>query len=206
MRGTALSSGISNKTSKLGRRVYSFSLPRVTTCPGMSKWCEKNCYMAKLERLYKTMLASYQANLENATVHAEALGDEIVADLAKKKNVKAVRIHVDGDFFSAPYIRMWISIAERSPDTRFYAYTRAWTVKRLRKALDDLSALPNFTLWASVDDTMPSPPEAWRAAWIEGDDRARGPVCPEQVGKVDSCTNCGLCFKTKLANITFRVH
>ena len=205
-RGTTLNHGLSNRTGKLGKRVWSFSLPRVATCPGMSQWCRESCYMAKLERMYKTMLASYHENFENAAVETKALRAAILEKIPKIRNLRAIRIHVDGDFFNAGYVRMWASIAVALPETRFYAYTRSWRVKRLRKSLETLRAVPNFTLWASTDPTTEDPPAEWRTAWIDGDDRATGPICPEQRGKKADCGECGLCVETKLRNIRFVTH
>ncbi|MCP4493348.1 MAG: hypothetical protein GY820_39490 [Gammaproteobacteria bacterium] len=206
IRGTVLKSGLSFGNGKLSRRIGSFSLPRVTTCPGMSEWCKLFCYMAKLEIAYASMLASYHANVENSTVHPREWSDAMVRDIERKRVLDAVRIHVDGDFHSAPYVRAWIAIIRACPDVRFYAYTRSWAVKRLRKSLEELRSLPNMTLFASMDPTMENPPAGWRVAWIEGDPRAKGPICPEQQGRKANCAECGICFRSGARNIRFQTH
>jgi Gene product 88 len=196
---------LTNGNSKLGRGVHAFSLPRLASCPGASEWCREHCYMANLERIYKAMHEAYHANFRLDADHAHELEARIRSELVRRK-ISTVRLHVDGDFHRAGYVRMWTRIALAFPDVRFFTYTRSWTVKRLRKALDVLRAVPNVTVFASVDPTMPTPPADWPVAWIDGDARAKGPICPEQRGRKATCSACGLCFSGKIKNIRFVTH
>ncbi len=161
--------------------------------------------MSRLEVAFRSMFASYHANFALQADDPSGLETRIRAELARRR-ITTVRLHVDGDFHRAGYVRMWARIARDHPNLRFFAYTRSWTVKRLRKSLEVLRALPNVDLFASCDPTMPNPPKGWRVAWIDGDSRAKGPVCPEQRGRKDSCTTCGLCYSGKLQNIRFVTH
>jgi hypothetical protein len=194
---------LSNGVSKLGKGIFAFSLPRLASCPGASRWCRDACYMLKLERLYRAMMENYHRNFRLDADAPRELETRLSDEIAR---VSVVRLHVDGDFHRAPYIRMWARIARANPEVRFFTYTRSWTVKRLRKALDALRAVPNVSLFASVDPTMPPPPADWPVAWIDGDSRAKGPICPEQRGRKGTCTACGLCFSGKLKNVRFVTH
>ena len=80
-----------------------------------------------------------------------------------------------GDFYSAPYTRKWIQIVQALPDVQFYTNTRSWRVETIRPALEELRALPNMQLFASMDATIIEPaPEGWRVTTIEPDQRYRG--------------------------------
>lgn len=86
----------------------------------------------------------YEATLESTFV------ERAVAEL-KKSPRKLVRIHESGDFYSAAYVRKWISIVGCLPEIAFWAYTRSWRVRRILQALIELSKLPNMQLFWSTD-------------------------------------------------------
>jgi hypothetical protein len=49
----------------------------------------------------------------------------MLAEVQKPKmRGKHVRIHDAGDFYDLDYLRLWIAIAEQTPDVTFYAYTK----------------------------------------------------------------------------------
>jgi Gene product 88 len=194
-----------NGNSKLGRGVHAFSLPRLASCPGASAWCREHCYMDKLETAFPSMIESYRANLHLADERPRELEARIRSELQRRK-ISTVRVHVDGDFHWAHYVRMWARIAGDHPGVRFFAFTRSWTVKRLRASLEALRAVPNVVVFASCDPTMPPPPANWPVAWIDGDSRGKGPICPEQRGRKDTCSACGLCYSSNLRNIRFLTH
>lgn len=66
----------------------------------------------------------------------------------KHQNIRYVRLHGSGDFYSQDYLDAWIAIAKKYPDIIFYGYTKSlpYLVKRL--------PLPNnFRLVASYGGT-----------------------------------------------------
>jgi hypothetical protein len=125
---------------------------------------------------------------------------------ALPEDAPIVRIHVGGDFYSAKYVTSWRHICEARPNTQFWAYTRSWSVPSLLPGLEQLRDLQNVELFASVDSDMPLPPEGWRVAFIEGDNRASGLACPHQQGRLASCLECGYCFRKKAGNVVFKIH
>ena len=41
------------------------------------------------------------------------------------KNIKKVRIHSSGDFFSGEYLRVWVAVARLNPQLKFYCYSKS---------------------------------------------------------------------------------
>ncbi len=77
---------------------------------------------------------------------------------------------------------------------------------QLHPALEQLRACPNVEIFASTDPTMPLPPQGWRVAFIETDQRASGVLCKEQTQQQESCLACGYCFRQDKGNVVFKVH
>jgi len=190
--------------SKLGKDIWSFSLPAIDTCPGSTSLCRKICYAARYQKRFKNTLVKYENNLQ--VFNKEDMIKEIF-DISPK----VVRIHVAGDFYSVDYINDWIDIIKACSHVTFYAYTRSYGVDpELNRELKRLSALDNMTLLLSTDKEKNHPDisKSFREAAIDAPSW-RGPqflssqkiiTCPEQTGKAASCSKCKLCFSTKLKN------
>lgn len=183
-------------------------------CPGASKVCAAVCYAKGYRFRAPTVRLGYQRN------YLASLSPEFASDLIEqilklqRKNRKAygdgyvqvVRMHVSGDFHSVLYVLKWLKVVQALPDVRFYAYTRSWTIPEVMPSLERLRALPNMQLFASVDESMPMPPEGWRVAYMETDKRFRGMECLEQIGKKPDCKACGYCFLKSAGNVKFLLH
>jgi len=196
-------------TLSLGRgnlkvgRIPTFSLPAKFTCPGASEWCLKHCYAYRYERRRPNCRDAYSRNL----VLSWNPGDFVKVMLdALPPQLPCLRIHVSGDFYAVEYIEAWMKICAARPNTLFWAYTRSWMVPDLLPPLEELRTLKNVRLFASVDPTMPLPPNHWRMAFIATDKRAFGILCPEQLQKSPSCMRCGYCFRAERGNVVFQVH
>lgn len=143
--------GIGN--SKIGFGVYTFSrlAGRTATCPGSTDECEAVCYAKRITGVVQD-------------VYAKNWGDD-VPEIPKECQV--LRIHVSGDFDSVGYIKNWITRIKERPEVIVWAYTRSWRLDMLLPALEELRALPNMQLFASIDpSTKEMPPAGWRRAWI----------------------------------------
>jgi len=182
---------------------WTFSLPSRTTCPGASPWCLEHCYATRIERLRPTCRRAY---LENLILSADPEGFVHRMLEALPSDAEVLRIHVGGDFHSTPYIESWIKVCTARPSTQFWAYTRSWTLPDLLPALELLHSLPNVALFASVDASMPLPPEGWRRAYVADDPRAQGLACPQQQDRVESCMACRHCFPKGRGDVVFQVH
>ena len=201
---------ISKGNTKLGD-IPSFSLSSLTTCPGKSQWCSKNCYAFKLEHQYpnvnKSYYNNYQATFEPSFVDSM---DKEIKNLIKKGK-KVFRIHVGGDYFSTEYIEKWYKIILNNPQMKFYSYTRSLINDELLTSLEHLKQLPNITLFASIDSSMTQkPPVNWRVAMAGDTNNFNIPktvFCLEQNNKVTSCSKCKLCFNNNSnVNIYFETH
>lgn len=191
----------SEGNTKLGKgpTIGAFSLPPLSTCPGSTSWCRKFCYAKQHMFQYPNVRDRWQENEQAVRIGKLPRIDP---------KIRVFRIHVSGDFYSAPYIRAWIRLVRLHPDVRFWAYTHSWRVSRLLPALEALRAETNVQLFASVDGDCTEPtPAGWRLAYIEGDtDGIKGLSCPEQSGKQPSCLACTYCFKGQKGNVGFTKH
>jgi hypothetical protein len=182
-----------------------FSIPAGSTCPGKSNFCQ-GCYAQKGFFQMPRLKSTYAQNRE--VTQGDTFIDTMIGHIQQAtRKVKVFRIHVSGDFYSATYTRKWIAIVQALPDVQFYAYTRSWRVASIRPTLEELHALPNIQLFASMDVTIIEPaPEARRVATIEPEGRDRGMKCLEQVGKAADCQACGYCFRKTRGNVVFQIH
>jgi len=185
---------LSESISKLGR-ILGWSLPapitRVPvdnavflTCPAATRYCTRVCYAQRHHfRNPEVQLSHFRNFLATLRDDFPKIMTALLRYEENFNTVKIFRIHVSGDFYSEKYIRQWRIIAENLPDWRFYAYTRAWLVPNLRKAVEsELITLSNFTVYASTDPDTPAPPSSWLEAaiasretfwrWIEGLNRS----------------------------------
>lgn len=183
--------------------VLTFSLPSGVTCPGASPWCRRHCYGWRFERYRSHCQRAYAQNYQLAQ-DPRRFVHQLTGVLPRL--LPCLRLHVSGDFFSAPYAAAWGEICRSFPAVRFWGYTRSWCRPELRSALEGLRALKNVQLFASLDPTMAeAPPAGWRVAYLEHDPRARGLACPEQRGARSSCLACGYCFRRRAGDVIFRV-
>lgn len=210
---------------KLGtHQIWSFSLPSGTnsTCPGMTPTCGNHCYAVAMARYRPAAANAYRRNLASARRHDFV---QRVRAFLLLHDVRVVRVHVGGDFFSARYARKWLRIMRRSPRTRFYFYTRSWRVPAIKAVIDRMATLANSRVWYSTDRDTGVPadiPARVRVAWLMSDAtdlppsgtnlvfRVRrlhrlpvpsmlAPVCPTEDGQTRAvrvtCEMCGLCWR-----------
>jgi hypothetical protein len=181
-------------------KVYNFNQPAFSTCPGHSQWCRDHCYA---DKGFFPLLRNRHREAQRSAHQSNSLISEI-QDLPTGSWIRA---HAAGDFDTIGYIHKWKRAAQLRPDMRFWAYTRSWRIQALLPALEELRQLPNFELFASTDPTIEErPPEGWRVAWIDGDPRARGLVCPEQTGKMSDCADCGFCVIAERGDLILLPH
>lgn len=209
--------------SKLGKDIYSFSIPAGKTCPGATQHCLKNCYAMSGFFHMPSVQERYVRN------HKLSRKDTFVNDVVwalRQKHVRTLRVHVSGDFYSREYIRDWYEIAKRSRAVTFFSYTRSWRVLELIPDLVKLGALPNWQMWFSEDrqtGRSPDVPGIRRAYMcidqideyyvpeyadlVFRDDFGKGvvkklegiQVCPVETGvkyaSPMTCSRCGICWK-----------
>lgn len=190
---------VSPGNMKLGK-VKNFSLPNGITCPGKSPWC-KNCYVNRYTRRFKRCREAYNTNMNNSQ---KTFFSKLIISQLEKMSGYNVRLHPSGDFYSVEYIDQWISICKRMTNHKFWSYTRSWTVPKLFQKIKELNKLKNTQIFLSTDPTMDLPPEDFRIAFVEGDERANGIICLHDSGLKHTCLECGYCFKNKKGNVIFK--
>ena len=135
--------------AKLGKDVYTFSLPAGHTCPFADACLSKadretgkladgpntkfRCFAASSEAQYRNVRESRWRNFDALMDASRAASDDhgriqnmknlILMSLPSK--ARKVRIHVSGDFFNVQYLRAWIDVALERPEVLFYAYTKS---------------------------------------------------------------------------------
>lgn len=131
---------------------FSFDLPARDTCPGKTDECSKDCYAARLMRIYKEVDAKYARNFEFSK--SAKFVPYMIANIPANCQF---RIHVSGDFYSVAYIRKWEKIVSARKDVTFYAYTRSWSKPRLWHRIQWLHLMDQININLSVDDETGKP-------------------------------------------------
>lgn len=145
-------------------------MPAGRTCPGKTELCHRLCYARSGRFRFRDVKVAHESSLKRS--HESGFVSWMVLTI-RDVCALAVRVHTGGDFYNARYVRQWISIAKRCPNTCFYAYTRSWRDPRVAPALRQLAALPNFALWYSCDRETGEPPRnpGVERAWMAENDK-----------------------------------
>lgn len=134
----------------MGSDVYIFNLPPVKTCRP-TKWCRENCYALKGN--FQLPSAKQAAQWRYQISKSPNFVDLVVREIQRHR-VRLVRLHSSGDFYGPEYIKKWIEIARRCPQTLFRTTTRRRDFSRL---IHRLNSLPNFIIRESLDISSPRP-------------------------------------------------
>ena len=185
-----------------------WNLRPVSTCPGKSPWCAKNCYNAD-PRSDVFPMDQWTVNWKFVEERPEEAISLILGEIRDAGKRVGVRIHSSGDFYSSNYIKLWIEIVRNSKNAKFWTYTRSWTVPSLVGDLESLRQENNIQMFASWDSSMGKPPANWRLSIISEGATASSKVnldCPEQYQGGPSCADCGYCINRKSGNVIFHTH
>jgi hypothetical protein len=145
----------SRGNAKLGKSIYTFSLPSGHSCPNALECLSKSdrangkikdgphtrfrCFSASQEALYGTVRNQRWHNFEALKgLTSEQMQSLIFLSIPSK--ARMVRIHVGGDFFSQAYFDAWVEVARMLPNVTFYAYTKSlpYWVSRIHKIPSNL--------------------------------------------------------------------
>ena len=110
---------ISKGNTKMGS-IPSVSLPPIITCKNCSS-CSKDCYAAKLCRIYKSVKAAYDRNYEILKADRNAYFTQVKA--AAMVN-RYFRFHVSGDIIDQDYLDRMVKVARECKGTTFLAFTK----------------------------------------------------------------------------------
>jgi len=101
--------------------IHSFGLPAIKTCP-FAGACKAYCYATHGCYRYPVVKHARERNLK--ATREVGFSNRICAEISRR-DIKRVRIHDSGDFYSRPYLAKWLDIAHRNPWTQFYCYTKS---------------------------------------------------------------------------------
>jgi hypothetical protein len=210
--------------SKLGKKIWTFSIPAGGSCPGKTDACSKECYAADGFFLMPNVVRSLNKNWDET--RQPDFVDNAINHL-KKVKAKVCRVHVAGDLYDKEYAEKWLTIFKNVPDCRFFIYTRSWRIADIRPVITKMSRCKNVKMWWSVDKDTGKPkrlPQRTRLAYMQVDstdipayrvdlffrvDRAMNQVsvkkinntlvCPVENGftKDMNCMKCGFCWRDK---------
>jgi hypothetical protein len=185
--------------SKMGEKVYHFSLPPIITCTPTS-WCLKgrngkpSCYATRNQYTFTSVREALRSRLRLS--YKPDFVDKMIQEI-KKKKVVYFRLHASGDFYSPEYVQKITEIVRECPDTMFRTTTRRRDFKGL---IQKLNELPNCIIRESLDDERPLPIMGLPFAAL-----SHLPVVKESTTLEceDDCAKCGYhCWK-KPVNICF---
>lgn len=209
--------------SKLGKKIWQWSIPAGTTCPGKTETCDSRCYAQKGHYRQKNVSTALATNLERS--RQKDFVREMNFELARRKAL-AVRIHAAGDFHDLVYLRKWHSIVGMNPAVTFYTYTRSWRIPELREGLTLLAnECKNIRMWWSIDRESGYPqqvPRSVKTCYLSTGAHDEPPreadlvfrdhpcrrevqkwmngvlVCPPENGATSvTCEQCGVCWRGK---------
>jgi len=114
---------LSRGNGKLDKSVLCWSIPPVKSCLNCSD-CKSTCYARLPYNRWPVVQKAWDRNFELAkSGEFESL---LMTEIKQARNVKTVRIHVAGDFFSQDYIQSWERIILKFPNIKFYTYTKVY--------------------------------------------------------------------------------
>lgn len=155
---------------------FSFDLPAIETCPGKTAECSRDCYAAKLMRIYTNVDAKYRRN-EKFRWKVGFVA-HMIAHIPQDCQF---RIHVSGDFDHPDYVKRWIDICSSRPDVTFYAYTRSWREPDIWAQIERLHALPNVNVNCSVDDETGPAIDGYRWCYLTKTDSVPDWIRPRDI-------------------------
>ena len=169
-----------------GMPMYSLTLEERKTCPtACEQW--KTCYGNNMPWAHRLD--------HKSSDFIPALSREVSELAAKHPNGFVVRLHVLGDFYSVPYVNLWIKLKTKYPNMQIFGYTHRPKTSPIGDAIARLNKAGSWIRWSDTGGEMSAncPP------------KPEDIVCPEQTGKTESCLTCGLCWSVKLP-IGFLTH
>lgn len=180
-----------------GYWIFTLTLEERATCPrSCAHW--QSCYgnnMPFAKRLDHSDAAKLEAAIER----------DIERELGRKgRKGILIRLHALGDFFSPEYVAFWATMLLKHDRLAVYGYTARLPGTPIG---DAVAAVRGYFGNRFAVRTSNDPKSAdWSTRTVIQPFSAPDAIqCPEQIGAVDGCGKCGLCWNTK-RNIAFTEH
>lgn len=185
--------------------LYSLSLvEREMGCP---KYCHhwQSCYGNNMPFAHR-----FRTD-KRKKVFRDILEKEIDDLLKKHKQGIHIRLHVLGDFYSKDYAWFWGYIVSHKPNVSVYGYTAHKPdspIGTMIKSIINMVGFNKFAIrFSNSNVNLSANSTEFKPRLIGSKNVSLKPIiCPEQENRVDSCSNCALCWNDKAQQILFQTH
>ncbi|WP_029002761.1 hypothetical protein [Azorhizobium doebereinerae] len=179
-----------------GFPVFTLTLEERATCPSSCRhW--RSCYG---NHMHHANRVEHGADME------ERLAAEVAVLSFRYPAGFAVRLHVLGDFYSVGYVKLWAALLDRHSELHVFGFSARWQVEKDPIAAALVALVKKR--WARFAIRFSNAPiDECSTITVEHplqvpDDAI---LCPQQVGKTDSCSTCALCWSST-KRISFLQH
>lgn len=179
-----------------GFPIYILTLEERATCPrSCAVW--DSCYG-------NGMPSAVRFRYDNALICR--LNDELAHLSRKHSRGFVVRVHVLGDFPDLEYVRHWAKWSNQFKALHVWGYTAHPPASPIGQRIAALNA-SRPTRWQVRFSVAPeAAPKSMQAAviWEKPEHTALHDgalVCPQELGKTQTCGTCGICWKPELAHV-----
>ncbi len=193
---------LGNKITKgkwKGHPMYALTLEERNSCP---THCEQwdNCYGNNMP---------FALRYDHTHPDFYPMLEQQIASLAMKHETGfVIRLHVLGDFYSTEYVGWWRSMLKKYKPLNIYGYTHqrsftetGYAIVRMNRKYEEKCRV-RFS-----DDT--STFFSTRVVKGRPDDYTFGRTdtpCPEQTGRLNSCSECTICWESQDKTVVFFEH
>lgn len=128
-------------------RTFNFGIPALksragfVTCPSAGL-CALGCYARQGWYTHRDVVV--EAHEARLALTQELKFETEMKKAITKKGAERVRVHDSGDFYSAEYLQVWLSIMKYHRNVKFYAYTKR--VEMLKSYARHEQLPKNFTV------------------------------------------------------------
>lgn len=202
---------INNGNSKTGAACLTCSMPTCSCRDDAPCKTSKACYCAKGRQCFPNVCGSYWRNWRLWQEDEKNYEDQINL-LIKMNGLPLFRWNDCGDIPDKNYLKMMVRIAYNNPGVKFLAYTKKYEL--VNEVLDEGIQFPeNFTMRFSAWDknwVVPNPHNL-PMAYVDFIKSELNPTLPEKAficrgGKETTCSQCRVCFNSKVQNVIFHQH
>jgi len=170
-----------------GMTMYSLTLEERATCPSD---CEQwdNCYG-------DNMPFAHRFDHTDPTFK-DQLGMQLEQLNRKHPEGFVVRLHVLGDFYDGLYIVQWQLWLHQLENLHVFGYTNHPYTSQLGTMINNVNNIHSDRFRVRFSDDWDTEFSAHVAQPRDLEYVEHGVICPEQLGKTDSCASCGYCWSS----------
>ena len=170
-----------------GFPVYSLTLEERATCPASCRhW--RSCFGNSM---------NLAKRIEHGAALEWRLQHEVALLASRHPGGFAVRLHVLGDFYSVQYVELWRSLIKQYPALHVFGFSARWQSSDPIAVALVQTVLSNWDRFAIRFSNAPVDECATVSIEHPGAAPSDAVVCPQQLGKTESCSTCAFCWQSK---------